>query len=85
MAAHVRLGRVRIAVEHAVEGLAGLGEDGWPAEVTVRVQRDGGSRSFAVRLRIDTATEATYLRHGGVLPFVARTLVEPALRADGGR
>jgi aconitate hydratase len=59
----------------AIEGLAGLTEDGWPSQVTVRVEVDGRTRGFPVRLRIDTATEAKYLRHGGVLPFVARTLV----------
>jgi aconitase A len=30
---------------------------------------------FAVVVRLDTATEALYFRHGGVLPYVARSLV----------
>jgi aconitate hydratase len=59
----------------SVEGLAGLGEHGWPREVSVRVEDADDVRTFRVRVRLDTATEATYFRHGGVLPFVARSLV----------
>ncbi|SDO48441.1 aconitate hydratase AcnA [Geodermatophilus sp. DSM 45219] len=58
-----------------VEGLQGLDGDSWPERVTVRVEAEGVSRSFEVRVRLDTASEATYLRHGGILPFVARSLV----------
>ena len=57
------------------EGLAGLGEDGWPREVTVRAEGTDGVRRFRVRVRVDSATEARYLRHGGILPYVARSLV----------
>lgn len=69
---------------YAVEGLAGLGEGGWPSQVTVRVEVDGESRDFPARVRIDTATEAKYLRHGGVLPLVARTLVRASAGAATG-
>ncbi|TFV64767.1 aconitate hydratase AcnA [Geodermatophilus sp. DF01-2] len=62
----------------AVEGLAGLGEDGWPREVTVRAESGRGTRTFRVRVRLDSATEAKYLRHGGILPFVARSLTAAA-------
>jgi aconitate hydratase len=31
-------------------------------------------RSFKVVLRVDTPGEASYLWHGGILPFVVRTL-----------
>jgi aconitate hydratase len=55
----------------SVVGLEGLADDApLPRELTV--QADG--RSFAVRLRVDTPTEAAYLRHGGILPYVLRSL-----------
>jgi aconitate hydratase len=31
-----------------------------------------------VRLRIDTPIEVDYYRHGGILPFVLRQLIEEA-------
>jgi aconitase A len=36
--------------------------------------------SFAAVVRVDSSTEATYLRHGGVLPYVARSLVAAGTR-----
>jgi len=51
-----------------VEGLAG--QEALPPALTVRA--DG--RAFEVRVRIDTASEAAYFRHGGILPFVLRQL-----------
>jgi aconitate hydratase len=30
---------------------------------------------FVATVRVDTAREALYLRHGGLLPYVARRLV----------
>ncbi len=41
-------------------------------ELTVRAD----DRSFKVVLRVDTPGEAGYLWHGGILPFVVRTLVK---------
>jgi aconitate hydratase len=35
----------------------------------------GGSRAFTVKVRIDTPEELTAYRHGGVLPYVVRKLV----------
>jgi aconitate hydratase len=69
---------------YGVEGLRGLGGGAWPSQVTVRVEADGGSRSFLVRLRVDTATEAEHLRHGGILPFVTRSLVRSTIPVRGG-
>ena len=37
---------------------------------------DGSERSFTVRCRIDTPVEAEYYRHGGILPYVLRELLE---------
>jgi aconitate hydratase len=49
------------------------------AEVTVRATaEDGRTKELAVRLRIDTPQEAEYYRHGGILPYVLRQLLEPA-------
>jgi aconitate hydratase len=36
---------------------------------------DGGSREFAVRVRLDSPTEVDYYAHGGILPFVLRQLL----------
>ena len=47
--------------------------------VTLQLTRkDGKSESLAVKLRIDTPIEVDYYRHGGILPFVLRQLVEQA-------
>jgi aconitate hydratase len=52
----------------AVTGLAGA-ED-MPREVTVRAD----DKEFRAVVRIDTPREADYFRHGGILPFVLRSL-----------
>jgi aconitate hydratase len=36
---------------------------------------DGSVREMAVVLRIDTAIEVDYYKHGGILPFVLRQLL----------
>jgi aconitate hydratase len=36
---------------------------------------DGKSRSVSLTLRIDTAIEVDYYRHGGILPYVLRQLL----------
>jgi aconitate hydratase len=36
---------------------------------------DGTRREVTVKLRIDTAIEVDYYRHGGILPFVLRQLL----------
>jgi aconitate hydratase len=40
----------------------------------VRVSTDTGV-SFQARVRIDTPAEAGYYRHGGILPYVLRSLL----------
>jgi aconitate hydratase len=61
----------------AIEGLAGLGEHNWPRRARVLVVRDDVQVQFEVDVRLDTAAEARYFRHGGILPFVARSLLAP--------
>jgi aconitate hydratase len=54
--------------EFAVDGL----ENGQAREVTVTA--DG--TTFRARVRLDTPREREYLRHGGILPFVLRRLLD---------
>jgi aconitate hydratase len=54
--------------EFAVEGI----ENAEAREVTVRA----GDREFRARVRLDTPREREYLRHGGILPFVLRRLLD---------
>jgi aconitate hydratase len=55
-----------------VRGLAAaVDQRGGPATVTVSA--DG--RTFRARVRLDTAREADHYRHGGIMPFVVRTLL----------
>jgi aconitate hydratase len=44
-------------------------------EIAVLATRPGGSQTrFTVRVRIDTQQEIAYYLHGGILPYVLRTL-----------
>jgi aconitate hydratase len=55
-----------------IRGLAeAVDQRGGPATVTVAA--DG--RTFSARVRLDTAREADYYRHGGIMPFVVRQLL----------
>jgi aconitate hydratase len=60
----------------AVRGLEGLTEEDRPRTVVVEARADDGAEvRFTAIVRLDTATEARYFRHGGVLPYVARSLI----------
>ncbi len=52
--------------------MEGLGGDG-PVPRQLRVQAD--DQHFGVTVRIDTPGEQGYYRHGGILPFVLRSLL----------
>jgi aconitate hydratase len=43
-------------------------------ELDVQVEADGVTSTFRARVRIDTANELEYFRHGGILHFVLRQL-----------
>jgi aconitate hydratase len=58
------------AEEISITGLDALNSGEAPSHVTVH--NDGNS--YAARLRLDTPREADYIRHGGVMPYVLRTL-----------
>ena len=56
-----------------ITGLAG--RDRIPREITVKaLDNDGRETSFTATVRIDTAGEAEYFRHGGILQYVLRSL-----------
>jgi aconitate hydratase len=49
---------------------------GAPRELRLRFARPDGSKgTLDVRVRIDTPQEVLYYRHGGILPFVLRSLL----------
>jgi aconitate hydratase len=54
----------------SIDGLAGV--DSVPRELTVRAD----DKEFAVIARIDTPKEQRYFRHGGILQFVLRQLLD---------
>ena len=56
--------------------VAGL-ENGAAREVTVSARSEDGTSSteFRARVRIDTPREIEYVRHGGILPYVLRRLL----------
>ncbi|HET9088767.1 MAG TPA: aconitate hydratase AcnA [Acidimicrobiales bacterium] len=58
--------------------ITGLEGDDVPlaTSVTVIAEREGHRREFEARVRIDTLSEVAYFRHGGVLPYVLRQLLE---------
>jgi aconitate hydratase len=56
----------------SITGITALSEGTTPR--TVRVTTDTGV-SFDARVRIDTPAEADYYRHGGILPYVLRSLL----------
>ena len=44
----------------------------------VMTRPDGSRRDIPVLCRIDTPIEVDYYRHGGILPFVLRELMQAA-------
>jgi aconitate hydratase len=47
------------------------------ATVLVRATSDAGERrEFRTRVRIDTPFELEYYRHGGILPYMLRQLLD---------
>ena len=59
---------------YSITGLTG--SDRPPDQVTVHVDQHGSTRTFTATVRIDTPTEATYYRHGGILRYVLRHLLD---------
>jgi aconitate hydratase len=61
--------------EYSVEGIAGELRPGKPMTVTAR-RDDGTEKRFTVTARLDSDTDVDYYRHGGVLNFVLRQLLQ---------
>ncbi|GAB2710618.1 aconitate hydratase [Halomonas garicola] len=59
----------------AVEGLAGAEEPARELRVTATHPEDQ-TQTFDATVRIDTPAEAGYYRHGGILPYVLRQLLD---------
>ncbi|MFV1958517.1 MAG: aconitate hydratase AcnA, partial [Planctomycetota bacterium] len=74
-------GRERWALDgtetYDITGIAGGLEPQGSVQVTVD-RADGSRATFDVRVRIDTASELEYYRHGGILRYVLRQLRQPA-------
>ena len=60
----------------SVTGITALNEGVTPKTVTVAAQGDGDPIVFEAILRIDTPGEADYYRHGGIMQYVLRSLLE---------
>ncbi|MGI8528469.1 MAG: aconitate hydratase, partial [Geodermatophilaceae bacterium] len=58
--------------EFTITGVTGLNDGNIPREVTVRA----GDVEFQAVVRIDTPGEAEYYRHGGIMQYVLRSLLE---------
>ena len=59
---------------YSIRGIGGSVEPG--SRLTVTVTEDSGAtKSFDVLCRVDTAIEAEYYEHGGLLPYVLRQMI----------
>ena len=56
----------------AISGITELNGGGIPKEVTVTA----GDKTFAAKVRIDTPGEGDYYRHGGIMQYVLRQLLQ---------
>ena len=66
---------------YEVRGLAAFYDGSFVSGARVGLRAtapDGRAKEFEARLRLDTPQEAEYYRHGGILPYVLRQLLEPA-------
>lgn len=61
----------------SIQGLAGDIQPGQTLEMTV-TYADGHSTTCKLLSRIDTANEAVYFRHGGILHYVVREMIRTA-------
>src|SRR5690625_1253286 len=59
-----------------ISGIAALNDGATPETVQVTARKEDGSEvTFDAVVRIDTPGEADYYRHGGILQYVLRSLV----------
>ncbi|NUS71768.1 MAG: aconitate hydratase [Corynebacteriales bacterium] len=57
-----------------ISGITDLNNGDTPQTVHVTARIEGGAVEFEAVVRIDTPGEADYYRHGGILPYVLRSL-----------
>jgi len=71
---------IAIDAGHGGEDPGARGRRGtYEKNVTLAIRRrDGGTQKVTLTLRVDTPIEAEYLRHGGILPYVLREILEAA-------
>jgi aconitate hydratase len=59
--------------------IVGMGEIKPQQELTLAIKRsDGSTREVKVKSRIDTPIEVDYFKHGGILPYVLREILQAA-------
>jgi aconitate hydratase len=68
--------RLRGDETFSITGLAGAIVTGADRRVRVTATHDGDSIGFTARVRLDTPQEVEYYRHGGILQYVLRELLE---------
>ncbi len=61
----------------SIEGLSGEIKPGQTLKMTVKY-KDGSTESCELKSRIDTANEAVYFQHGGILHYVVREMLKSA-------
>jgi aconitate hydratase len=61
----------------SIEGLSGEIKPGQTLTMTVKY-KDGSTESCELKSRIDTANEAVYFKHGGILHYVVREMLRNA-------
>ncbi|MFL1456253.1 aconitate hydratase AcnA [Marinobacter sp. GN3S48] len=61
----------------SIEGLSGDINPGQSLKMTVKY-KDGSTESCDLKSRIDTANEAVYYKHGGILHYVVREMLKSA-------
>ena len=61
----------------SIEGLSGDIQPGQTLKMTVKY-KDGSTESCELKSRIDTANEAVYFKHGGILHYVVREMLKNA-------
>ncbi|SFR80894.1 aconitate hydratase [Marinobacter daqiaonensis] len=61
----------------SIEGLSGDIQPGQTLKMTV-TYKDGSTETCDLKSRIDTANEAVYYRHGGILHYVVREMIKAA-------
>ena len=77
----VRLHRVvaplgaEISVKLEWENPTGSVKDRMAQAVIVRAEGDGRREEVPLTLRLDTAVEVLYYRHGGIMPYVLRQIL----------